>query len=121
MNARTILTQAEARRVVIRATLDGRLELCGPSDAVAELTPDIRAHKAELLALLETAPDGDSHPPPAQGAARVFRLLIALDDSPPKWITMLDPGASIEDARHHAAGVFGAARVLRIVEAGRHE
>ncbi|MBK5941428.1 hypothetical protein [Halochromatium roseum] len=55
MSAATLLDRAKAADVTITATAAGTLDLYGPPEAIASLTPELRAHKAELLALLTAA------------------------------------------------------------------
>ena len=43
----------------------------------------------------------------------VHRVLVAMDDRPPRWATML-PACSDSEARRIAEGVFTAARVLAV-------
>ena len=43
----------------------------------------------------------------------VHRVLVAMDDRPPRWATML-PACSDAEARRIAEGVFTRARVLKV-------
>ena len=45
---------------------------------------------------------------------RVYRVLVAMRDDPPKWVTMIAPGCTLAEARREACMQFGAERVLGI-------
>lgn len=51
MNARAVLANASARGVQVVAQGE-QLSVRGQQEAVAELLPDIKAHKAEIIAFL---------------------------------------------------------------------
>ncbi|MBK5970904.1 hypothetical protein CCR91_19600 [Thiorhodovibrio winogradskyi] len=53
----------------------------------------------------------------ARSLMRVYRVLVAMDDEPARWCTLLAPGCDITQAQRAAVAQFGAARVLEVREA----
>ena len=118
------------------------LKVRGPTAAVAKWTPVLRSNKAALLHLL-TPPaldladleaiseaiseraairefDGGEPRPVAEAAARstmrCYRILVDMGAPlAPRWVTLVAPGCSLEDARQDAAGRFWG-RVLEVRE-----
>lgn len=49
MSAMDIFQRAQAAGVTITATPAGSLELCGPSESIRTLAPEVRTHKEDIL------------------------------------------------------------------------
>lgn len=148
MTAADLLTRARAAGVEVYRRPDGSLGCRGPRDALAVWLPELRARKAELVRLLADPPplpieareaiaesieeraairEFDGGEPRATAehearvAMRVYNLLIAMPEGPPKWAVMLAPGRDLEQATDDACRRFGADRVLRIEAANIHQ
>jgi hypothetical protein len=73
--AAALLDRARAADVTITATSGGTLDLFGPPDAIAALTPELRAHKSELLAHLRAANEAPARALSASEESAIRRWL----------------------------------------------
>ncbi|MBK5966186.1 hypothetical protein CCR95_19390 [Thiocystis minor] len=142
MNAAALLTEATQAGVSLAATERGTLKYSGDPSALERLLPEIRQHKAEILALLrdQDAPlllsaetqadiqeaideraaiqefDGgllrQDAETQAASAMRVYRYRVI--EKPNVWLVMIAPGCDLEEARQTLIGQFGAHRLLEI-------
>ncbi len=78
MSVQSLLERATTAGLVLRAE-DGQLRCKGPADAVRNLTPELKAHKPELLALLDSR-------------QREIKLRFESAESAGHWL-ILRPGA----------------------------
>ena len=74
-----------------------------------------RSRPAETRATKGESPKSPESP--SRRTMRVFSVRVAmLDGTPPRWVTMLAPGADLPSASHAAYLQFGRDRVLAIRE-----
>ena len=97
-------------------TVQGSRLLVSPATRLTDpLRQRIRENKPALLRLVK--PES-----PAPVAMKVYRVHVAMpkgDPRPPRWITMLAPGADLTEATRSAKARFGTERVLNVVESAR--
>lgn len=137
-----LLVDLTAAGISLSLTGRGTLRYQGDQCAVERWLPQIRQHKAELLALLAANPE----PPPmtqeqrdgireaveeraaileyeagmprpqaearAASAMRVYRYRLI--DRPADWMVMIAPGCDLDEARRTLIAQFGTERLLEI-------
>jgi len=107
-------------RAAIRQHRDALVELLSPPPLTDEDHQAITEATAERAAIMEF--DGKLPRERAEAEAsrlmRVYQALIAMPGDSPRWITMLAPGAEIEEARRELALRFGPERVIEVQEQG---
>lgn len=55
----------------------------------------------------------------ARSSMRVYRVLVGMMDTDPRWCTLLAPGCDMAEAQRAAVAQFGAERVLEVVDQTR--
>ncbi|MBK5965228.1 hypothetical protein CCR95_14305 [Thiocystis minor] len=143
MTAALLETLATAG-VRVRLGAPGKLKLSGDQSAIDRFIPEIRAHKAELLARLAANADplpltqdqrdsireaiteraaiqeydgGLSRSEAENQATRAMRVYrYCLTDKPTDWLVMIAPGCDLDEARRTLVGQFGAGRLIDVRE-----
>jgi|AACY02.2.fsa_nt_gi hypothetical protein len=100
------------------AVADPRDAKTDPPPLTAEDAADIAEVISERAGIMEF--DGKLPRSEAEHAAaaimRVYRLLIGMEDGPPRWVTMLAPGCTLAEAERDARLRFGEQRVIEVRE-----
>jgi len=92
-------------------------KIAAPPPLTQDEQTDIREARLERAAIMEfdgglSRQEADAQ---AKRIVKVYRVLVAMDDQHPRWLTMLG-AASDDDARRSAHTTFTPERVLRIEE-----
>ena len=102
---------AELSRQGFSLTVQGSRLLVSPSGRLTDpLRQQIRENKPDLLRLVKP----ESPAPVAMKAFRVHLRMPPGDPRPPRWVTMLAPGADLTEATRSARARFGTDRVLEV-------
>lgn len=142
----TLLETLATAGLRVRLGNPGKLRLSGDQAAINRFLPEIRARKAELLALLATNADTPAFSEGQRGgireaiaeraavqeqdgglsrseaetratrAMRVYRY--RLSDKPNDWLVMIAPGCDLTEARRSLIARFGIERLAEVQSHG---